>query len=105
MKKWLKKNDNLDGWFDQDFTKEYLMNKLKRIYRESNFYSVHQKNSELQKRLKSGFTVIQPNEKTESTLYLEKTKWTDKRWEEYYRDKGDKVLEKKFRDKQKKPKK
>lgn len=105
MKKWLKKNDNLDGWFDQDFTKEYLMNKLKRIYRESNFYSVHQKNSELQKRLKSGFTVIQPNEKTESTLYLEKTKWTDKRWEEYYRDKGDTVLEKKFRDKQKKPKK
>lgn len=105
MKNWLKKNDNLDGWFDQKFTKEYLMNKLKRIYRESEFYGVHQKNPDIQKILKKGFTVIQPNEKTESTLYLEKKKWTDKRWEEYYRDKGDKVLEKKFRDKQMKRKK
>ncbi len=48
------------------------MNKLKRIYRESEFYGVHQKNPDIQKILKKGFTVIQPNEKTESTLYLEK---------------------------------
>jgi len=102
MKRWLKKNETIDGWFEQGFKKGYLMNKLKRIYKNSVYYEVHQKNPELSKIVKSRFTVIQPNEKTGSTIYVEKKRWTDKRWEEYYKDKGDKVLEKKFRDKQKK---
>ena len=105
MKKWLKKNETLDGWFEQDFKKDYLMNKLKRRYKNSEFFEVHQSDPELMKRLKSGFTVIQPNEKTGSNLYVEKKKWTYQQWEEYYRIKGNKELEKKFRDKRLKSKK
>ena len=105
MKKWLKKNETLDGWFEQDFKKDYLMNKLKRRYKNSEFYEVHQSDPELKKRLKGGFTVIQPNEKTGSNLYVEKKKWTYQQWEEYYRIKGNKELEKKFRDKRLKSKK
>jgi hypothetical protein len=105
MKKWLKKNETLDGWFEQDFKKDYLMNKLKRRYKNSEFYEVHQSDPELMKKLKSGFTVIQPNEKTGSNLYVEKKKWTYLQWEEYYRVKGNKELEKKFRDKRLKSKK
>lgn len=105
MKKWLKKNETLEGWFEQDFKKDYLMNKLKRRYKNSQFYEVHQKDPELMKRLKSRFTVIQPNEKTGSNLYVEKKKWTYQQWEEYYRIKGNKELEKKFRDKRLKSKK
>lgn len=85
MRRWLKKNPNLDGWFDQDFKKDYLMNKLKRIYKKSDYYGIHQKNPGLKNVLKSGFTVIQPNEETGSTIYLEKKKWTNKQWEEYYK--------------------
>ena len=57
------------------------------------------------KRLKSGFTVIQPNEKTGSTIYVEKKRWTYQQWEEYYKIKGNKKLEKEFRDKRLKSKK
>ena len=105
MKKWVKKNETLDGWFEQDFKKDYLMNKLKRRYKNSEFFEVHQSDPELMKRLKGGFTVIQPNEKTGSNLYVEKKKWTFQQWEEYYRIKGNKELEKKFRDKRLKSKK
>ena len=43
--------------------------------------------------------------KTGSNLYVEKKKWTFQQWEEYYRIKGNKELEKKFRDKRLKSKK
>ena len=105
MKKWLKKNETLEGWFEQDFKKDYLMNKLKRRYKNSEFYEVHQKDPELMKRLKSGFTVIQPNTSTGSNQYVEKKRWTYQQWEEYYKIKGNKDLEKKFRDKRLKSKK
>jgi hypothetical protein len=105
MKRWMKTHDNLDGWFDRDFKKDYLMNKLKRMYKKSKYFGKHQKDPKLKGLLKSGFTVIQPNPETGSTIYLEKKKWTHKQWEEYYRKQGNKELEKKYRDLQKKRKK
>lgn len=106
MKRWMKNHDNLDGWFDRDFKKDYLMGKLKRIYKKSKYFEEHQNDPSIKKYLQSKFTVINSfNEDTGEHLFVQKKKYSHKQWEEYYRKQGNKELEKKYRDLQKKRKK